>query len=643
MKGLSLIFLITLLFLLPWASAAGQWHEASGPLGVGGVAHAIDPLDADSIYVGGRVLFHSEDGGKIYEKVTGLPQFNRMLPIRSIAISRDKEGPIILGTYEPQLIISEDRGKTWQKLTFDEKLGSFDKTWAGPAGSKVFYAINEQGVKRSSDNGRTWEFQGDLPEQVKTIWFPITDRFDVSTMSFMHFEGLKAFYFMSRDGGKSFKEVAFPKGEDFIASASTDPENRKLLYVCAQENGRGGGYRKRFYHSYDEGKTWDVYWDPALGDEIPEAVDKNLKLVMPEMLVSPLPDKFRSMPPRCSLSWSEDKPGRIISSIDGGIVRSDDFGKTWESANQGLINTSIRQIVIDPNDPKSGYCTYFQNVMHTGDLGKTWTKMPVNGGRYPIDVKYSPDGRSVFVVSYGIWKGTSDGAKWKKVWTPESYKHAHGVLLSSASDGDDGKTTQEMFFIGNGILLKSVDGGDTWDKACDSDLELRPRNKRVVAVRTTIEGKETWYIKLREIKKSEDRGKTWEDAMPGIGRGAAAIATTADGDLCLLTDIFLEIRGEETVRVSFGKTGRKWRASATALVCDPADRSTAYIGLYHGRILRTTDSGKTLVELEGGPVGVRIFSMAISPKDGTLWVGTGGNGVWLLENPKKHPTVSSEK
>ncbi len=644
MKRLWLIFSITLLLLLHAASAAGQWHEATGPFGVSQARYAIDPLDSNSIYVGERLLFHSSDGGKTYEKVKGFPDDIPRLRIESIAISRDKDGPIIISAGNYTLIISDDRGKTWRKFEGNEELGPFRTVHAGPAGSGLFYATSSSGAKRSSDNGKTWERCGDESKPGKAVPYLIVDRYDVNTLSSMFFKGSEPCFLLSRDGGKSFNQVPFPKGEDFIASTSTDPEDKKLLYVCGQENGRGGGYRKKFYYSYDEGETWDVYWDPVSGDKIPEAVDKKLKLIMPEMLVSPLPDKYRTMPSRRSLSWSEDKPGHVICAIDSDIVRSDDFGKTWESANDGLVATMVRGIVIDPEDSNCAFSCAYREVYHTTDGGKTWVKMAMQPVGLIRDMKYSPDGGSFIIVAYGICRGTRDGGEWERVWWPENYEQRLGGLYFGEKEIGEDKKEVNLFVPGNKFLLQSSDGGKTWEEVCKTELKIGGGQRLIRTLQIERDGKEIWYMPHYGAVRSDDQGRTWTNAKDEFGRSFIEWSLGPDNTIWLLDYNYLRVLGKQP-RQTLSKLRRdKGRdVFSMALVRDPTDKNTGYIGSTNGRILRTTDGGKTLVELEGGPVGVPIISLTISPHDGTLWVGTDGNGVWLLENPKKHPAVSSEK
>jgi ligand-binding sensor domain-containing protein len=110
-----------------------------------------------------------------------------------------------------------------------------------------------------------------------------------------------------------------------------------------------------------------------------------------------------------------------------------------------------------------------------------------------------------------------------------------------------------------------------------------------------------------------------------------------DGALWMLKQNQLEVQGEKPQKSNMARNSADGRnISPASLVCDPKDADTAYIGLTDGRIMRTIDRGKTFTILEGGPLPVSAKSMAISPIDGSLWVGTLGNGVWILDNPKTH-------
>ena len=633
-------FVTVLLLLLPFVQADSQWIEARGPCEGRIGRMVIDPLDSKTVYVKGGHLYRSSDGGKTFEVFSGFAEEAPLMRIGSIAFSRDKDGPIIMLNSVGGLIVSEDRGKTWKVSDEKEEIRYGLNLLAGPKGSKVFYCSSYNFIGRSDDNGESWHRCKGLPEEVTSIEHFVADRFDEDTISFMYRKDKKTHFMLSRDGGKSFKDVDFPPGEDFVASVSTDPGDRDLLYVCTQENGWGRGHRRRYFYSYDDGKTWEVYFDPNSGDTMTEAIDGKLQKVFPDISRSSVPVRGGMMLDRNEVTWSEDKPGLMLASHGGRLFRSEDCGTTWEKTGKGIVAGVVYHIVLDPNDPESAYCADYMSVWHTGDRGKTWERMSLQEYWFIRHIRYSSDGKNVFVTSNGIWKGTSDGKSWEKTWgTKDFNRRPHGIFIKKTKNSD-GDSVESIVVVGSKFLLESTDRGEEWEEAGEIDLDFSQGQKPQCFAQFRTDGKEIWYSDSAEgLVRSEDHGKTWEE-LKGVPRSRNAWSLGPDRSLWSIDHQYLYIFDGKETRVNVPYMMNQLRPSA--VVVDPEDADTGYVGMRDGSIVRISERGKKVEKLEGGPKGIPISSLAVSPHDGSLWVGTNGNGVWILDNPKKHPAVAVE-
>jgi photosystem II stability/assembly factor-like uncharacterized protein len=63
------------------------------------------------------------------------------------------------------------------------------------------------------------------------------------------------------------------------------------------------------------------------------------------------------------------------------------------------------------------------------------------------------------------------------------------------------------------------------------------------------------------------------------------------------------------------------RTGAASLAVDPNDPETVYVGLHAGGVARSHDGGRTWEET-GELREPDVFSVAVSPADGALYVGT---------------------
>ncbi len=627
------------LFLLPSISL-GEWHEPTGPLGIVRRSLAIDPVDSSSVFLGNKMLFHSNDGGRTYRAVEAIPM--QYSGVFSIAISRDKDGPIIIN----EEFFSYDRGKTWVESAslgkICREIRGRKEIRASVPGSRTFYlfSLGRPGLGRSKDNGKSWEICKGTDGIKLSVSLVIADRFDPNTVSLVGPKDRKDCLLLSRDGGQSFRTVAVPEERRGVVSFSTDPGDKSLCYICVTDaRWRRGGDRE-FFYSYDEGKTWELYWDTTSGDEMPEAIDAKLKTVFPDVQRSPFPEWPDYFAPS-EAAFSEDGSGLFIGIWSGRVYRSEDFGKTWEISMDGLVGTEIRRVVPDPKDPDAAYCADLRYVWRTADHGKTWEKiMPLNDYWFVRTIRFSPEGQNVFVTAGSIWKGTADGKDWERKWKTENLDEIPEGIFFTVAQRDDKEALKGITVVAGEFLVESTDGGDSWEEGNNHNLDLECRSWPPTFYQVGHGENQVWYAQneTNHIMKSTDRGGTWEKVKVGGEGGIAAYAIGADDVLWAVDRNSLHILGKELETVDLDKFKSDLGIIHPAsIACTPDNPNTAFIGFRNGQVLRTVDRGKTFEMLEGGPRSVRISCLAVSQADGALWVGTEGNGVWILGNPKTHP------
>jgi photosystem II stability/assembly factor-like uncharacterized protein len=369
-----------------------------------------------------------------------------------------------------------------------------------------------------------------------------------------------------------------------------------------------------------------------------------LRTVLPGAIVSAMPAfDGRWLAFRQELAWSENKPGRIVGTAMGTLYRSDDYGATWEAGMKHLAGTSIERIAFDPEDAKAAYCSDSRHVWRTADRGATWTAMPIHEWWFVRQITFSPDGTYVFVVSDGIWRGERNGTDWVHVWQPPNYeKHPLGVFFHDNAVGED-ESVPTATLVGVGFVLESTDGGETWVEADKNDLEMYTTQYVKRFRQQRIAGQDVWFAQdsLDPILSSTDHGRTWQRHEVTKHYGAQAWSLPDDGAAWLVDWWKLRFIQPPDERP---REDHVWEdARYTAVVCERADARVAYIGREDGRVLRTTDRGETFELLEGGPSGVEIKQLVLSPHDGALWAATSGDGVWILDNPKAHPGVPPGK
>ena len=221
---------------------------------------------------------------------------------------------------------------------------------------------------------------------------------------------------------------------------------------------------------------------------------------------------------------------RGVSGYEGGIVVTEDGGKTWKPVSMGIGEAAITHLLVERSvNQKTAtlYASAFgKGVYKSADEGKTWklknngisgtepfawriTRNEKNGELFLVACRRSDDG-SIGNDSDGALYRSSDGAEtWTKMNLPEGTngpmslitdpENNDRILLSAWGRATPGQFTQDT---GGGIFLSS-DNGKTWSQVLAKDQHIHditydPRNNTFYAC--GFNG---------SAYRSDDHGKNW--------------------------------------------------------------------------------------------------------------------------------------
>ncbi len=301
--------------------------------------------------------------------------------------------------------------------------------------------------------------------------------------------------------------------DQLFNSLTISPTNPDIVYMGSEGNG--------IFKSIDGGTTWE--W-----------LRKGLKHAeswYPEVYDMAIDPSDESIVYAACTSGPEPPEGRDPSKgAIGGLYKSTNGGKSWVQKNSGLPNASVNCIALDPGDPSHLF------------VG--------SNGEKPTDTRMQDT-----EIPGGIFESNNGGDKWAALPIPEkgiSNKFikilARGTGPTSLfttgltwKQGGRGQPYQQDFENSLG-MIKSSDGGNTWQNISPSDLFVTHFDVSEDASLVYANSPDTY-----RIEKSEDGGNAW-GAISAQANGPIEISPHDNNIVffCGATQIFKSTDGLST-------------------------------------------------------------------------------------------------
>jgi len=163
-------------------------------------------------------------------------------------------------------------------------------------------------------------------------------------------------------------------------------------------------------------------------------------------------------------------------------------------------------VIVDPQDPNVMYVADSKELYQSIDAGETW-RGAMGFGVYNIGIDPQNSATLYAGTEHGVFKSTDRGGSWS--WVRELGSGPMDVVF----DPHDSRTIYASgYWAGIFMLLKSSDGGESWDAASSSlpvswsfGIVLDPTNRGIV------------YARTREgLFKSTDGGTSWRGINSGL-------------------------------------------------------------------------------------------------------------------------------
>ena len=325
-----------------------------------------------------------------------------------------------------------------------------------------------------------------------------------------------------------------------------------------------------------------------------------------------------------------------------GLFRMKPNTGAWEHiTNNGLPDdTEVRAIVIDPNDQDRVFVGTQVGPYRSDDGGDSWTALPLpSDNAVTWSILLHPTDANILYAGtqdQGAFRSENGGKSWTEMNIPEPAGLCRmGFPSRTVRMCLDPSNPDEVYVgVEVGGLVRSLDGGDTWEDIGGGLMDLAEQDhlRSRIGSDTDTEGMmDTHATTISPTRpgtlvhatrmglfRSDDKGETWSEM--GVGKhsrltyardvqvsvhdpdtmySALSVASVSDaGSVYKSTDF-----GESWTRfdndVDVNSTMMHIGQSAAS-----ADR--VYAGARRGRVFGTEDGGKTWTqsELPGGVQGI---------------------------------------
>ncbi len=457
--------------------------------------------------------------------------------------------------------------------------------------------------------------------------------------------------YRSTDAGATFKHLGLAETHD-IPRLAVDPRNPDICYVAALGHLWGANPERGVYKTGDGGRTWQhvLKVDDKVG-----ASDVVLDPKAPDTVYAALYARRRT-------PWSFTG-----NSDAGGILRSDDAGKTWKKLTGGLpLRTGRIGLTLYARDPRILYATVESDeggsglhpfddrspsggLFRTEDRGETWKRVSEFNFRpfYFSRVAVDPENdRRVYLPGWDLGVSDDGGKTFRRSGSENVHVDFHAIVINPVDSnqilvGNDGGVYVSHNRAATWDFLDNVAVGQFYRIAVDMSDPYR--------VAGGLQDNGSWMGPSETLFQTDDEAKAgilnddWRFIHGGDGFGVAFDPT--DANLVYATS-----QGGELVRIRLDNNVRRllkpspregqerlrfnWNAP---FLISPHDPTVLYLG--GNKVFKLTERGQYWFAISGdisrneigktATVGSdaetygTVVSLAESPiQKGLLWAGT---------------------
>jgi len=610
-------FAVLLALVLTFCSVravAATWLPF-GPDGGDARTLTADPQNPSHLYLGAvnGWIYESRDRGQEWKRLARVGGRDDLV-LDSIVVDKANPRHILVGAWvlggtDGGLYVSNEGGETWTSDN-DMKGQSIRAMAAAPSNPRILVAGTLLGVYRSADSGVHWKLISPAgSKELHEVESVAIDPADPQVI----YAGTWHLPWKTTDGGAHWKNIKDGIIDDSdVFSIIVDPQHPAQIYASAcsgiyksEDSGEKfkkiqgipstarrtrvlmqdpqhlnivfAGTTEGLYRSGDSGATW-------------------LRTTGPEVIVN---DVYVD---------PADSNRVLMATSRGGVVASNDGGKSFSPSNRGFSSRQIMAYVQDAEHPATIYVGVVNDkkwggVFVSNNGGLTWSQISAGlDGNDVFSLGQASDGTIIAGTGHGLYR--LQGQLWNRVdhvslAAPEEpakarsssrgkagarhrsrtrasvARHSHFETFSG-SVNEIARTGDTLYAATQDGLLKSVTAGTSWNLAPG----LQKQNWRFVAAARSMAAVAT----LNSAALTIDGGKEWRPVtLPPTATQIGAIAVDGAGGLW--------IGGREGVFFSQDQ-GATWQEIKNLYVHDV---TSLFYDAASERILVTANNKTTIV------------------------------------------------
>jgi len=668
-----------------YKTAPARW-STMGPVNTGGrtIGIALDPNDTSIIYLGSASggLWKSINGGRGDSAWTYIPTGYPALGVAAIAIDPGNNKVMYIGTgetyqyaasgngiiYRPTrgtfgigILKTTNGGATWYPAlnwTYQENRSVW-KIVFNPQNPNTILAATTEGIYKSNDSGHTWN--NVLAE--KMVMDMAVDESD-STVYYAGVGDVNAGnhgVYKSTDGGNTWARLTngLPPGTNRGRTmVSVYEKNTNIVYAHISDTFQSVGT----YVSTDKGLHWrntstaDITsYQGFYAQGLLIKPDSPSKILAGGVYIFRSNDSGQDFSQISSFGYDSANnshsdnhgiianpkdPEKIYAITDGGLFRSNDFGRTFYDCNQGLVTTQFYIGSVSQTDSTVMLGGLQDNYVQKRLFYNNW--FGVIGG----DGCYNAIDPTDDYTQYGAWQYLNILISNDQGFNFNTY----GYVGTDNTNGYNPAaflapyilcpSNTQVIYAGQNNMQLTTDAMNTWHTAGPASIDS---GNYILTIGVSSTSADSLYCATgpsdahrSRVYRSTDSGNTYTDITGNLpNRYPRRIFVNPYNS----NEVYIVYAGFGGGHIFKSKdAGAHWKDISTALpdlpfhsiVIDPQNPNTIYAGCDF-TVFMSTDTGNTWSALNTGfPDAVMVFDLVISPSNRNLLAFTYGHGVFTI-------------